>query len=76
MGADAAMARRHDDPPQSLDWEAFRSARVFSINGTWYFQTREGFEQGPFEHREALDDAVSRYVAARRPDDWFGLDTG
>lgn len=70
------MARRHDDPPHSLDWEAFRSARVFSINGIWYFQTREGFDEGPFDLREELDDAVDAYVETRRSDDWFGLDTG
>jgi hypothetical protein len=70
------VARRFDDPPHSLDWEAFRSARYFSINGTWYFQTREGFDEGPFEHREQLEDAVERYVDERRPDEWFGLDTG
>jgi len=29
----------------------FRSSRFFKEGGKWYFHTREGSAQGPFEHR-------------------------
>lgn len=69
------MSNRQNDPPQSLDWTAFRSARIFSINGTWYFATREGFDEGPFERREDVEAAMSDYVEGRQSR-WYGLDTG
>jgi hypothetical protein len=43
----------------------FRSAtRVFNLNGTWYFATREG-DQGPFIHRELADVEAGRYADER-----------
>ena len=29
----------------------FRSERLFSVDGFWYFSTREGVEMGPYETR-------------------------
>ena len=43
----------------------FRSVtRVFNLNGTWYFATREG-DQGPFIHRELADVEAGRYADER-----------
>jgi len=40
----------------------FRSSdRVFSQNGEWFYQTREG-DQGPFVTREAAVADLNRYV--------------
>jgi hypothetical protein len=30
----------------------FRSGRLFSVGDKWYFATREGTDQGPFESKE------------------------
>jgi hypothetical protein len=43
----------------------FRSStRVFNLNGTWYFATREG-DEGPFIHRELADMEAGRYADER-----------
>ena len=40
----------------------FRSGdRVFCLNGSWYFQTREN-DHGPFPTREAAELNLKRYV--------------
>lgn len=53
---------RKDDPAKST---FFRSSnRVFSQNGEWFYQTREG-DQGPFATREAAAADLDRYVSQR-----------
>ncbi|MCZ6771030.1 MAG: DUF6316 family protein [Proteobacteria bacterium] len=40
----------------------FRSeARVFNLNGSWYFATRER-DQGPFDSRRIADEEAYRYA--------------
>ena len=43
----------------------FRSgARVFNLNGSWYFATREG-DRGPFLNRNFADQEAARYADER-----------
>jgi hypothetical protein len=39
----------------------FRSERIFSMNGNWYFATREG-EQGPFASRTRAEAGLARFL--------------
>ena len=41
------MTRRKTDNPQS--GSKFRTDRMFESGGRWYFYTREGSMEGPFE---------------------------
>jgi hypothetical protein len=55
--------RRTDRENTSRNY--FRTGdRVFSLNGQWFFATREG-EVGPFRSREAAVKEASRYVRER-----------
>ena len=55
--------RRTD--PEDTKKRYFRSQeRLFSMNGQWYFTTREG-EIGPFRTREGALQESSRYVRER-----------
>lgn len=47
--------RRKSDPPVSSS--KFRTERLMQDGGRWYFTTREGTVEGPFESRM---DAVSQ----------------
>ena len=43
----------------------FRSGtRIFNMNGSWYFATREG-EKGPFFERQGAERTATRYANAR-----------
>ncbi len=43
----------------------FRSeARIFNLNGSWYFATREG-DQGPFFERDVAEREAARYASDR-----------
>lgn len=39
----------------------FRSERLVSMNGQWYFSTREG-EQGPFPSKGAAERGLARFI--------------
>lgn len=57
-GTDNSRMRKDD----SANANFFRSGnRVFSQNGEWFYQTREG-DQGPFATREAAAVDLDRYV--------------
>ena len=43
----------------------FRSGRFFSVNGNWYFATREGLNEGPFATRQVAQAALLNFVRAR-----------
>ena len=55
----------------------FRTRRLYSVNGQWYFDTREGKQFGPYrEHKEA-ENALAHFVAenlrepnSSRPDEY------
>jgi hypothetical protein len=60
---------REESPMRRGDLETarkyFRSeTRVFNLNGSWYFATREG-DQGPFFAREHADAEALRYANER-----------
>jgi hypothetical protein len=50
--------RRHEDEDEKT---YFRSDRIYSMNGQWYFGTREG-DCGPFVSREGALAALARFV--------------
>lgn len=41
---------------------AFRSQRIFTINNSWYFNTREGIDHGPFISRAVAELAIESYI--------------
>ncbi len=43
----------------------YRSGRYFSVNGNWYFATREAAEQGPFQTRAMAQAALTNFVRDR-----------
>lgn len=51
------MRRREDEDEKTY----FRSDRTYSMNGQWYFGTREG-DCGPFASRERALAALARFV--------------
>ena len=55
---------RLEDPASSTK-RYFRSTdRLISLNGAWYFTTREG-EQGPYPSREAARDALEYFCCEK-----------
>lgn len=40
----------------------FRAQRLFSIGTDWYFSTREGIDQGPFESKEVAHAAIVKFI--------------
>ncbi len=44
----------------------FRSDRVYSMSGQWYFTTREKEEIGPFPNRQAAQAEVERFLHCMR----------
>ena len=40
----------------------FRTGRFFSVNGNWYFSTREGTDCGPYRNRSEAEAALSNLV--------------
>ncbi len=46
------------DPP-------FRTQRLFSENGQWYFETREGTQVGPYRDRQEVKKALAVFIAQR-----------
>jgi hypothetical protein len=43
----------------------FRSRRFFRDGGKWYFNTREGTIEGPFEERTEAEDRLKEYIRIR-----------
>ena len=48
-----------DDSERSV----FQSDRLFTIDGRWFFSTREKTTLGPFARRNEAEAAVSDYIA-------------
>jgi hypothetical protein len=40
----------------------FRSGRFFKNNGKWYFNTREGTMEGPFEEQTEAESKLNEYI--------------
>lgn len=53
------MSRHRDGELGSVP---FRSGRFFYIDQKWYFSCREGRDQGPFNSREAAEQALHKYI--------------
>jgi hypothetical protein len=56
------MMKRTSDPK---DLNVFRSDRFFVVDGKWYFTTREGSNEGPFESAEKARHALKQYLIDR-----------
>ena len=52
--------RRKDDDPVSRT--RFRTDRMMENGGSWFFLTREGTVEGPFECREDADMQLEVYI--------------
>lgn len=46
----------------------FRTQRLYSQNGEWYFDTREGKQIGPYRDNQAIKQALAIFVAQRLVD--------
>lgn len=44
----------------------FRTNRFFTEGPNWYFSTREGIDQGPFENRLLAHQAIQDYIRERQ----------
>jgi len=40
----------------------FRSGRFFSVEGKWFFTTREGVDHGPFGSKEEAEAELSLFL--------------
>jgi len=54
------MTRRQDDAAGSRS--NFRTERMFESAGRWYFYTREGTTEGPFESRVDAQERLDVYI--------------
>ncbi len=55
------MKRSTDEKEQTR----FRSDRFFVVDKKWYFTTREGTNEGPFDSPESAQWGLTRYLMAR-----------
>jgi hypothetical protein len=53
--------RRKSDHPDHHSW--YRSERVINDSGKWYFLTREGSLEGPFECERDATEQLEVYVS-------------
>ena len=54
------MTRRKTDDPQS--GSRFRTQRMVTNGGSWYFYTREGSMEGPFETMQDAQERLEVYI--------------
>ncbi len=52
--------RRKTDVPQSR--ARYRSERLVKEGGQWYFHTREGTLEGPFDSEQKAKDQLETYI--------------
>ncbi|AHL32942.1 hypothetical protein CD58_08560 [Pseudomonas brassicacearum] len=54
------LGKRAQDPvPTTI----FRSDRICRVNSEFYFNTREGTQEGPFASREAAEREIEAYIS-------------
>ncbi|CAH0207528.1 DUF6316 family protein [Pseudomonas brassicacearum] len=53
------LGKRALDPAPTT---IFRSDRICRVNGEFYFNTREGTQEGPFATREAAEAEIAAYI--------------
>jgi len=51
--------KRASDPKE---FNVFRSDRYFLVDGKWYFTTREGSNEGPFESADQARSQLVQYL--------------
>lgn len=49
-------------PDDSDPAEFYRSDRIFTLQGLWYFRTQEGKDVGPFRYRDEAELMLSRFI--------------
>lgn len=64
---------RHDDNDNET-W--FRSERFFSEGSRWYFSTREGTIEGPFDSRAEAERELMLYLRLLAEREKFGIRPG
>lgn len=64
---------RQDDN-KNKTW--FRSERFFSEGSSWYFSTREGTIEGPFESRAEAEQELMMYLRNLQEREKFGIKPG
>ena len=53
----------------------FKSDRTFSVNGEWYFSTREGGDEGPFVSKQDAENEIAVYIRRAVERAIMGIDT-
>lgn len=43
-----------------------RIERTFSVNDLWYFELRGGGQQGPFDTREEMEQALNEFIELQK----------
>ncbi len=56
---DTVCSRKGEDIMQVR----FRANRLFAIGMDWYFSTREGTDQGPFNSKENAEEAITKFIS-------------
>ena len=56
------VRRQDDDGAEILNWHSYRSDRVFAAAGKWFFHTREGTVEGPFENQMGAEYRINVYI--------------
>lgn len=46
----------------AVPYTKFRPSRFFKEGGRWYFNTREGSTEGPFEYRHQAESHLETYI--------------
>ncbi len=57
-----AVAMSNTRKGDTKPYNAFRADRFFKEGGKWFFCTREGTFEGPFELRREAEDRLSEYI--------------
>ena len=57
-----AMRAKRNNDHETRSW--FRADRFFQHEGKWYFHTREGSMEGPFDDRFKARERMDAYVKA------------
>lgn len=55
------MNKHRDSDNQEAKQE--RIERTFNINNLWYFEVRGGGQQGPFDSREEMENALNEFIS-------------
>jgi len=54
------MAEKRKNDPAAKTW--FRTERLVQNGGQWFFLTREGSTEGPFDSRWEAEQRLERYI--------------